>query len=504
MKEWAVIHRVKELVEEGLSLAEIAKREGIDRKTARKYRDWSVEEIKEMRGRACRRSSKIENFKKWLKDRVGEYEEEGVVNCESLYRELIELGYKGSVRTVRRFVSKIRTKKAGRIYEPFETGIGYQAMVDLGESRRVRLGGGIGVMYFALMALSWSRKKYGMWWNRPITTEMFLGFHRGAFESFGGVPGEVVYDQTKLAVLKERYGECEFNEDFYAFARFYRYKPYICNGYDPQSKGKIESVKRYAKRGFLPGRSFVDVRDVQIQWEDWVENVADVKLHETTGKSPKEMWMEERTQLKPLPEGGYQAQSSMEKRKVLANGLVKVLGNAYSVPAAYHGKEVLVHITEERIEFCNVEREPIWTHWRGEGKGRRFIQKSHYEREHSVPTEELEKELMVVYGTNRMLDSLRSRFPRHYREQLRGLIRLGRDYATHELQAAAERALFFGCVSFGNIEKILRSVADSKPCRPLVKASLEKGVYVLSSESRTMDYYTEAVSKLQEEQNDVK
>jgi transposase len=504
MKEWALIHRVKKRVEEGISVSEIARTEGIDPKTVRKYRDLSVKEIKKGRREARRRSSKIKSFEGWLKNRIREYEEEGVVNCESLYRELVEMGYEGSARTVRRLVSKMRTKKRGRIYTPFETPIGFQAMVDLGESRRVRLGDGIGVMYFALMVLSWSRKKFGMWSDRPITTEMFLEFHQAAFDRFEGIPVQIVYDQTKLAVLKERYGECQFNEDFYAFARYHGFDPFVCNKYDPETKGKVESVVRYAKRGFLPGRSFVDARDVQIQWEHWVETVADAKVHETTGKIPLDLWREEKKHLKLLPAERYHAQPSMEERKVLANGLVKVLGNAYSVPSAYHGGKVLVRISDEKIELYDLERQPIYAHWKGYGKGRRFVLKEHYEKEHSVATGDLEKELAATYGSSRLVDALRARFPRHYREQLRGLIRLKRDYTAEELHEAADRAMFFSCVSFANISKILRGVTEGKPCIRTGQIEREGEICAgAAGDGRTMEYYAQAIHKLQEVQDDL-
>lgn len=502
MESWAMIHKIKSGVEQGVSVSKLARRLGVDRKTARKYRDLSEEDIRRERRRVRRRRRTLDEYLDWLKARVAEYEDDGVVNAESIYRELVQMGYCGSARTVRRCVSRLRSKGQRRVYQPFETAPGQQAMVDLGESRNLRVGDGRVTMYFAVMALSYSRKKYGEWFDRPVTTEMFLQFHERAFRAFGGAPAEVVYDQTKLAVLKERHGECEFNEDFYGFARFCGFEPYICNKRDPESKGKIESVVRYAKRGFLPGRTFVDTRDLQRQWEEWLETVANRKKHETTGRPPDELWREETGCLKALPDGSYRAQPSMESRRVLANGLVKVLGNAYSVPKERHGGEVFVRVTEEKVECYDLSLRPVCAHWRAMGRGKRVIEKSHYERSYSVPTEALEREVLEIYLSQPLLRALKKRFPRHYREQMKGLIRLERDHTREALREAAHRALGFGCVSLGNIEKIVQGVEAGKRSIPLVTPNEGKALGTNGARVREMSYYAHAAQQRQEEQDE--
>jgi transposase len=502
MESWAVIHKIKAGIERGEPVSRLARRLGVDRKTVRKYRDLSEEEIRRGRRRARRRKRSIDGYLDWLKERVSEYEDDGVVNAESIYRELVAMGYRGSARTVRRCVSGMRASSRRRVYQPFETPPGRQAMVDLGEMRKLRMGSGHAAVHFVAMVLSHSRKKYGEWFDRPIATEMFLQFHERAFRALGGVAAEIVYDQTKLAVLRERCGECEFNEDFYGFARFCGFEPYICNKRDPQSKGKVESVVRYAKRGFLPGRTFASMDDLQRQWAEWLEDVADHKPHETTGMPPSELWREERGSLKALPDGSYGAQPSMERRRVLANGLVKVLGNAYSVPQEHHGGEIHIRITEEKIECYDLSRRLIWTHWRATGRGKRFIEKSHYERQYSVPTEALEREVLEIYRNQALLTALKERFPRHYREQMRGLIRLESDHTQEALREAAQRAVGFGCVSLGGIEKIIRGVEAGKRSIPLVTANEGKALGADGARVREMSYYAYAAQQRQEEQDE--
>jgi len=503
MEGWAVIQEVKRQIEAGRSVSEIARELEVDRKTVRKYRDGSEAEIRRQRREDHGRPRKIEVHLDWLRDRVKAYEDDGVVNAESLHRELLERGYEGSPRTVRREVARLVSVPRVRIYEPFETPMGQQAMVDLGEARRLRIGDRLETMYFIVMVLSHSRKKYGVWHNRPISTEMFLGFHEQAFRAFGGVTPELVYDQLKMAVIKERFGEVQFNEDFYAFARYHRFTPYICRKNDPETKGKIESVVRYTKRGFLPGRVFEDYTDVQVQWAEWVANVADAKVHETTGKIPNEVWQEERLHLHPMAEGSYGAQASMESREVLLNGLVKVLSNRYSVPQTYLGKEVLVRVTDERVEIYAPQRNLLYSHGRCFGHGQTIIEKSHYRHEYSIATEDLQRSVLAIYSCPGMLDALREKFPRYYRDQLKGLIRLAQDHAEEDLQQAANRALDFGCMGLTNIERILQGVEANKQSVPLRLVKDGKVLDGGAGELRELSYYDQVAQQRQEEQDEL-
>lgn len=498
MKGWRMIHEIKKRLSAGVSVSEVARKLGIDRKTVRKYRDLETVQVKQQRKAAQQRTGKIDRFKKWLKSRVKEYEAEGIVNCECLYRELKEMGFTGAPRTVRRYVKGLRTKGRKRVFEPFETEPGKQAMVDMGERRKLLVGEKRQTVYFIVMALSHSRKKYGEWYDQPISTEMLLSFHQRAFASFGGIPAEIVYDQTKLAVLRERYGECDFNSEFYGFCRHYHIEPYICNGYDPQTKGKIESVVKYAKYGFLPGRSFQDTSDLQRQWDQWVAEVADVKVHETTGRPPVELWEQEREHLQPVPADAYEVQPSYESRKVLDNGLIKVLGNRYSVPQQYQGKRVGIRVTAEKIHIHAPEGAHLYTHWRARTKGKTYKIKDHYKKVYAVSTALLEKQVVSIYDSRAVLKELKQRFPRHYREQLKGLIRLEKETPQETLRQALTRALVFNSVSLGNIERIIRGIDADKinipPVESIRARSLGTGVRV-----RDMSYYARAAAGRHEE-----
>jgi transposase len=74
---------------------------------------------------------------------------------------------------------------------------------------------------------------------RPLDTTRFIGLHDEAFRFFGGVPEECVYDQTKMVVISEQYRELTLNQRFHQYATTVGYRIHACEGYDPESKGKV-------------------------------------------------------------------------------------------------------------------------------------------------------------------------------------------------------------------------------------------------------------------------
>ena len=493
MKGWGIVNQIKVMLAEKRGVSEIARRLGIDRKTVRKYRELSMEEVAADRRRSEQRRKKLDAYGKWIEQRVELMVADGVVNAQAIYDELKTLGYVGSARSVRRWVTRLRQQsRKKRTYEPFETPPGHQAMVDLAESRGLRIGGRKQTVYWVAMILSHSRKQYVQWYDRPIDTEMFLQFHQNAFEALGGVPRQIVYDQTKLAVISERYGEVQFNESFYGFASWCRYEPYICRKFDPETKGKIEAAIRYVKRGFLPGRSFDDLTDLERQFRQWLQEVADVKVHETTGRPPGVAWQEERPHLQPWAGQGYQSVPAFRIQQVGRDGLVKVLGNRYSVPSSHQGEEVHVRVTEEKVEFRTLEGVALDTHWRCLDRGKTFKLKEHYPKTYSVPTEDLTRQVLAQTNSPEWVATLRQKFPRHYREQCRQLLALAKKVDPQVLRQAVRRLLEHNCVGYTNLKK---TVTYLESCAQLQELSQQNHQLVrdlpedLGVQARATAYY---------------
>jgi len=140
--------------------------------------------------------------------------------------------------------------------------------------------------------------------------------------AFGGVPREVLYDNMRTVVL-ERHGygrgRHRFHPGFLDFARHCGFRPRLCAPYRAQTKGKVERFIRYLRQSFyVPLASrlaqeglIVDRETANLAARRWLREVANARVHGTTGEVPAERLVIERLQLQsvPTPYGGRSVRS---------------------------------------------------------------------------------------------------------------------------------------------------------------------------------------------------
>ena len=162
--------------------------------------------------------------------------------------------------------------------------------------------------------------------------ESLLSAHEHAFEHFGGVTREILFDRMRTVVAGTVEGRPRWNPTFEAFARHWGFEPRACRPYRAQTKGKVESGVKYVKRNFLPGRVFRDLVDFNEQLCAWQAEIADVRIHGTTHERPLERFVREAPALTPLASrAGFLA--AMPRLRVVAEDwLVSIDTNRYSVP----------------------------------------------------------------------------------------------------------------------------------------------------------------------------
>jgi hypothetical protein len=162
--------------------------------------------------------------------------------------------------------------------------------------------------------------------------QTLLRCHMQAFEALGGVPIEILYDRMKTAVTGEDdQGHIVYNRSLLGLARHYRFQPRACRPYRAKTKGKVERPFRYIREDFFLGRSFRNMEDLNAQLIDWLDTVANARVHGTTQRVVAEAFAEEQEELQRLPEHRFNAVLKLERR-VSHDGLVAVGGNYYSVP----------------------------------------------------------------------------------------------------------------------------------------------------------------------------
>jgi transposase len=135
-----------------------------------------------------------------------------------------------------------------------------------------------------------------------MTVESFLEGHVRAFGWLGGVPGECVYDNLRSAVAAHRRGEeVRWAARFTHLRGHYAFAAHACTPRTPREKGSVESGVRYLKTGFWPARRIADLADLDRQYADWRDHVANVRIH-ASGRFPvAERLDAERAALRALP-----------------------------------------------------------------------------------------------------------------------------------------------------------------------------------------------------------
>jgi hypothetical protein len=235
----------------------------------------------------------------------------------------------------------------------FETAPGKQAQVDWGHLGYVDLDGVPRKIWGFTITLSYSRR---MWAEAALDQRLgtLLRMHEAAFQQWGGIPEEILYDRMKTVWLNtDARGEIVWHPVFLDFARYWGFKPRLCRPYRAQTKGKIESGVKYVRRNFicgLLGREPACLADFNAQLRDWVENVANRRVHGTTYEQVLIRWDGDQFSMQSLHGRGPYPYAEDELRKVARDAYVSWQASRYSVPWRYAGKQVWVREQDNLVE----------------------------------------------------------------------------------------------------------------------------------------------------------
>lgn len=96
---------VRHLIAQGHSMARIAREQGLDPRTVKRFA--SAEYSDQLLGRALGRSSLLDDYKPYLLERIAA----GGSQANTLHAEIQDRGWRGSIQTVRRFLFPLRAAK---------------------------------------------------------------------------------------------------------------------------------------------------------------------------------------------------------------------------------------------------------------------------------------------------------------------------------------------------------------------------------------------------------
>jgi len=322
---------------EGLSGREISRRTGLHRDTVARL--LAASEPPRYQRKVA--GSKLDPFKDWICEQL---REDPKLQAQRLRELASELGYEGAKTIFDDYVREVRPRFQVRrtfqrtIYRPGEL-----VQCDLWEPRQpVPVGYGQTRRGWVVTAeLCWSRLIAGALIFSKEAPDI-LGGVGGCLSRIGALPQKLVWDRESAIA-----GGGRPTDEFAGFCGQLGVGWVILDRGDAQAKGALERSHRFMRTNFLPGRTFANPTDFQLQLDGWCERV-NRRVHRTTREVPVERLVVERERMRALP-----AQlPDVDRRfvvRVPQQPYVRVDRNDYSIDPRFAGRRIEVRVGQEQI-----------------------------------------------------------------------------------------------------------------------------------------------------------
>ncbi len=350
----ARINRIRDLRDgEGLSITGIAQVLKLNWRTAKKYADG---EVLSADGPRIRRPRPVigpymETIDDWLEEDLRMPAKQRRT-ARKIYRDLRDLGYAGSERTVRAYVEVSRSRLQGTQAERYmrlDHAPG-EAQVDFGEVKILGQDGNVRTHH--LLVMSFPHSNAALARVLPAAnTECFLEGLKSMFVRAGGVPREIWLDNLSPAVKKVLRGENrEVTEAFGRFRWHYRFQASFCRPGCGNEKGSVENKVGYIRRNYLTPMPVTDdiddlnqrlCRDLEADME---------RIHYLKQVPIAKLWEADRRALLPLPTQEFEV---FRPATAVVNHVceIKVGGDHYHVPGAMPRQKLFLKLLWDRIDI---------------------------------------------------------------------------------------------------------------------------------------------------------
>lgn len=288
-------------------------------------------------------------------------------------------------------------------------------------------------------------------------------FLTDALRNIGGAPERVMIDNTHVVVLRGTGREMVAAAEMAAFAERLGFRFVAHERGDANRSARVERPFWFIETNFLAGRTFSDWDDLNTRARQWCDRVnATYKKH--LRAIPRELFVLERTRLKPLP-AWIPPVYRLHERTVDIEGYVSVSTNRYSVPVSWIGRRVEVRESKDKIDIQLDARSSLSHRRLIEPLGQRVTLEEHRPpRGQGVkrpdPHPEKQAILAAAPDLGDYVSALEKRSRKVIALALRQLLRMVREYPREPLLAAVREAAHYGLYDLDRLERmILRRVA---------------------------------------------
>jgi len=448
----------------------------VNRRTIKRYREWAQEqnllegtlpvpeELAERLETSLPEKTPPQNNSsaEAFREKVQELLDQGV-EVAAIHQRLQERGFTGSYAAVYRLARKLKPRTPKTVAR-LESKPGEEAQVDFGYAGRMidPETGKLRKAWAFVMLLSWSRHVYVEFvWDQKVTT--WLRCHRNAFEFFGGVPGRVVLDNLKTAIIQAIWDDPQVQSSYQECAVHYEFLLAPCRVATPEHKGKVEQGGvHYVVRNFLGGREASQITQANREVRAWCLTTAGLREHGTTHEVPLKRFEEvEKAKLKPLPCAPYDL-AIWKKVKIYRDCYVSFENAFYSVPQRMYPGSAWICGGTQQVRIYNLDYKLEATHERARQAGERVTKLEH------IPTEKLpgltrsrknvlEEAEKIGPLTTQIVQKL---FEHPFLDRLHTaglLVQLAKKYNPDRVEAACNKAIEYDDPSYKTVKGILKN-----------------------------------------------
>ena len=320
----------------------------------------------------------LDIIERWLKEDKDKPKKQRHTAKRIYSRLCNEHGFKGSERTVRKYVHDARRLLGfdnSLVFIPLDPEPGFEAEVDWGTSYAVLAGEHVKLKMFCMRSKG-SGKHFVQCFPCERQQALFEG-HIQAFDFFGGVFSTLIYDNLTTAVDKVLRGRNrKINESFLKFQAYYNFTPRFCNPGQGHEKGGVEGLVGYARRNYMV--PIPEAPNLEELNQRLLKECMTYGNHRMPGREEtvNELYEKEKQHLLSIPKVRF---SNIEicSGKVDKYSTMIIDKNRYSVPTRYAGLKVQAIVYVERVDIFHGSGK-IATHSRLYGNNKWQLDPFHY------------------------------------------------------------------------------------------------------------------------------
>lgn len=327
--------RIKTLGRQGLSHSEIARKLNLNRKTVSRYINQKEAPSYKPRSHPTR-SSPITGFEQKISNCL---QKAPGLSASEVYEQITQHGYKGSERTVQRYIRQSRSGQTKERFFEQTYELGEQAQFDFKECIQIPFLKEIKTIHLHFSTLPAS----DAFFIRAYPTRTYECYMDGIhefFESIGGQPKAIRIDNLAPCVKKVLSGSKRLYTDaFQSAMNHYGFEVLPCSPGKGNEKGDVErDIRTFAKRILnliaLENLKFKDFSELN----NWLKIYCEQRRSEKT----KEKLEEEKKVLQPLMPRDEDVLCRTCESTVSKYGTVKLVKSQYSVPDHWIGSQVRI------------------------------------------------------------------------------------------------------------------------------------------------------------------